>query len=213
MIILNPEEKILKILKESKWGLTVSEIAEKAHMSRLTATKYLETLKAKGLIIEKKVGAYRLWFRKDFVRDKSLFSKKLACALAKAFILVFDTKAEEVARKIGIALVDILEDDDFVLGEEGLEALTTNPYELIASILENISEGIKADGIELSDGRGVLRITGDLCEDEDVVKVLGILLLGAVEGILKNVIGLENPKIKIQVNKRVDGYEIILEVS
>ena len=212
MIILDPEEKILRVLRDAKWGLTVSDIAKKVKMSRLTTTKYLEALKAKGLVIEKKIGAYRLWFVKESIPDKSLISKKLACALAKAFIIVFDKDVENIARRIGIALVDQLEEEDIFIDARGLEAFAENTYELIASILEMLSEGIKAEGIELSGGRGILRITGELCTDEEVVRVLGILLMGAVEGILKNVLGIENPNLRLQVNKKSIGYELILEV-
>lgn len=212
MIILDPEEKILRVLRDAKWGLTVSDIAKKVKMSRLTTTKYLEALKAKDLVIEKKIGAYRLWFVKESIPDKSLISKKLACALAKAFIIVFDKDVENIARRIGIALVDQLEEEDIFIDARGLEAFAENTYELIASILEMLSEGIKAEGIELSGGRGILRITGELCTDEEVVRVLGILLMGAVEGILKNVLGIENPNLRLQVNKKSIGYELILEV-
>ncbi len=209
---MDPEEKILRVLRDAKWGLTVSDIAKKVKMSRLTTTKYLEALKAKGLVIEKKIGAYRLWFVKESIPDKSLISKKLACALAKAFIIVFDKDVENIARRIGIALVDQLEEEDIFIDARGLEAFAENTYELIASILEMLSEGIKAEGIELSGGRGILRITGELCTDEEVVRVLGILLMGAVEGILKNVLGIENPNLRLQVNKKSIGYELILEV-
>jgi len=213
IVLSNIEEKILRVLKDSKWGLTASEIAEKAKISRLTATKYLETLKAKGLIVEKKVGAYRVWFLKEISeREKSLISRKLACALAKSFIEVFGDDVKRIAREIGNVLVNQLSEEDILPTNETEKLFFYNPYQLIASLLESLSEGIKAEGIELSGGRGVLRITGDLCEDREVVEVLALLLMGAVEGLVRSVTGKE-PKINLRVSEGPLGYEIILEIG
>ena len=214
MIFLSSiEEKILSVLRDSKWGLTASEIAEKAKISRLTATKYLEALKAKGLIVEKKVGAYRVWFLKELSeREKSLISRKLACALAQSFIEAFGDDVKKIARKIGNVLVNQLSEEDFFTINEAEKIMFYNPYQLVASILESLSEGIKAEGIELSGGRGVLRITGELCEDREVVEVLALLLMGAVEGLVKSVTG-EEPKISLRVSEGRFGYEIILEIG
>lgn len=209
---MNIEEKILRVLKESSWGLTASEIAEKAGISRLTASKYLEMLKAKDVIIEKKVGAYRLWFLKETIKaERSLISRRLACALAKAFVITFENNASTVAKKIGEALVQ-----EFNRGgvfPNNIELIGDNPFEMVASLLELLSEGIRAEGIELSDGRGILRITGELCEDLQVVTILGVLLSGAVETLLKDTFGLERVNINLQTRKKGENYEIIIEVN
>lgn len=211
---MNIEERIIKVLKDSGWGLTSSEIAERANISRLTASKYLEALKERGVVIEKKVGAYRLWFLKEFIKaEKSLISKKLACALAQAFVDVFKESAADIATKIGKSLVNQIRSSEEFKGFFTIQTINQNPYEIIASILELLSEGIRAEGIELSEGRGVLKIIGEMCEEQEVVEVLGNILKGAVEGILKEMFNKEYKSVYLSISKKVDIYEIIIEVQ
>ncbi|MGQ4892358.1 MAG: HTH domain-containing protein [Candidatus Njordarchaeia archaeon] len=211
---MNIENRILKVLKDASWGLTVSEIAERAKISRLTASKYLEALKAKDIVIEKKVGAYRLWFLKETMKaERSIISRRLACALAKAFVVTFKDDAERVAKRIGRELVNEFLRGGVLPKNSGIDAIRENPFEMIASLLELLSEGIRAEGIELEDGRGILRITGELCEDLEVVRILGVLLSGAVEGLFKNSFGPKKLNIKIRARKKGEIYEIIIEVK
>lgn len=46
------EKAILKVIYDSRRTMTIREIAKKAHMSWVTAKKYLKRLKARGYLIE-----------------------------------------------------------------------------------------------------------------------------------------------------------------
>lgn len=53
--------QILKVLKTSPAGLQMEEIADKLGLTRHTIAKYLEILRAEGLIHFKKIGRSKLW--------------------------------------------------------------------------------------------------------------------------------------------------------
>ena len=55
------EEIILNILRQSDTSLTILEIAEKARVHRITASKYLAVLEAKGHVKRRDVGKAKLY--------------------------------------------------------------------------------------------------------------------------------------------------------
>ncbi len=55
------QEQILKMLKTSKSGLQMEEVAEHIGLSRHTVAKYLEVLRAEGKIHYSKFGRTKLW--------------------------------------------------------------------------------------------------------------------------------------------------------
>lgn len=56
------ENLILDFLKKQPMGATVTDIANKLNMSRTTTVKYLEVMRATGLLDYKEVGMAKLWF-------------------------------------------------------------------------------------------------------------------------------------------------------
>lgn len=56
------ENLILDFLKKQPMGATVTDIAHKLDMSRTTTVKYLEVMRATGLLDYKEVGMAKLWF-------------------------------------------------------------------------------------------------------------------------------------------------------
>jgi DNA-binding MarR family transcriptional regulator len=61
---MNPsllEEIILGALRQSDYSLTIMEIAERAGMHRVTASKYLAGLEAKGRVERRNVGRAKLY--------------------------------------------------------------------------------------------------------------------------------------------------------
>jgi len=73
------KEIILKILKDNPEGLTIQSVSKLGKMSRITATIYLHELLGEKRIVERKVGAYRMFFPKDRflepVKKKEVFEK------------------------------------------------------------------------------------------------------------------------------------------
>ncbi len=56
------EEKIIQFLRQNPHGATGSEIAKHLGMNRVTVAKYLEVLRAEGLIDYKQVGRTKIWY-------------------------------------------------------------------------------------------------------------------------------------------------------
>ncbi len=56
------EKELLDVVKQRK--LTTSEIVARVNMSKVTALKYLECLKEKGLVDYEEIGTAKIWFLK-----------------------------------------------------------------------------------------------------------------------------------------------------
>lgn len=56
------ERLVLDYLKKQPMGATVTDIADKLGMSRTTTVKYLEVMRATGLLDYKEVGMAKLWY-------------------------------------------------------------------------------------------------------------------------------------------------------
>jgi len=56
------KEKIVNHLKSSRFGASSSEISKAIHHNRITVTKYLEIMKAEGLINYEDVAQAKLWY-------------------------------------------------------------------------------------------------------------------------------------------------------
>ncbi len=56
------ENIILDVLKKSDISLTINEVAEKTNLHRITASKYLAVLEAKGMIKCRSVGKAKLYY-------------------------------------------------------------------------------------------------------------------------------------------------------
>jgi len=61
----NEKEIILELLGREKGGLTIQDISRLGKMSRFTATIYIHELLGEGKIVERKIGAYRLFKLKE----------------------------------------------------------------------------------------------------------------------------------------------------
>ncbi len=59
------KEIILELLSKEKGGLTIQEISRLGKMSRFTATIYIHELLGEGKVVERKIGAYRLFKLKE----------------------------------------------------------------------------------------------------------------------------------------------------
>jgi predicted transcriptional regulator len=70
---------IFEILKRNPDGLTIQEVSKLGKMSRITATIYLHELLGEGKVVERKIGAYRLFYLHEkyleTVKEKELIEK------------------------------------------------------------------------------------------------------------------------------------------
>lgn len=58
----NLEEEILNYLKNAKVGATASELSRQLDINRMTAVKYLEVMRATGLVNYKNVGMAKVYY-------------------------------------------------------------------------------------------------------------------------------------------------------
>ena len=56
------EVRIIELLQQSPSGLTITDIHNGINASRITVSKYISVLEAKGKVFSKKIGAYKLYF-------------------------------------------------------------------------------------------------------------------------------------------------------
>ncbi len=96
------EKKILKVLEESRDGLTTVSIAEKANISKTTALKYLASLKAAGKIDYIEVGPAKLWR----VTPTQEIGLKRASTSKKRKVRLILEEFKEIAGLLGSAVVD-----------------------------------------------------------------------------------------------------------
>ncbi len=208
---LSIEEKIINILKKYQWGLTAKEISEKIGISRITVSKYLAQLKASGILSERKVGAYRVWYIKNLAeKARKILPKRIISSIGRAFLRVFGDQAYTIAENVGSAIIDEVYDLIAPLKESSEE----NVFTTVADLVSMLSEGVKAEAIKLRDGRGIFRVyVEDHVLDSDIIKLLASLFKGAIVGIFKRII-IKSVQCKEPIINQVrDGFEIILEVE
>ena len=207
------ERKIIEALKSAVVGLTTSDLATRLKVSRLTVMKYLQALKGRGIIIDKQVGAYKLWMLKENIEAKRrLISRKLACILAEVFIEIFGEKTEEIAFSVGKELAKkyiAKYPEDY----EILKEVETESFEKIATVIEFISEELTVEGFSLDEKRGVIRIRGVLCDDERVSNILLVLITGAIIGFLEFELGISMEVKNTRISKREKMLDVILELG
>ncbi|MHA1616834.1 MAG: HTH domain-containing protein [Candidatus Njordarchaeales archaeon] len=210
--IKNLEKAIIELLKKSTIGLTTSDIAEKLGVSRLTIMKYLQALKGRGLIIDRKVGAYKLWILKNTLeRKRRLISRRLACVLASVFAKIFTQDTETVAFNVGRNLAKEFirrYPEDYSL----IEKVPRSPFEKIALVIEFISEDLRAEGFEIEENRGIVRLKGLLCEDNVASNSLMNLIAGAIVGFLEVETGKDPKIVNTKVTKSNEEFEVLFEI-
>ncbi|MHC1632166.1 MAG: FaeA/PapI family transcriptional regulator [Methanotrichaceae archaeon] len=59
--MLSYEDRILKVIEDSKMGLTTVDVAKHAGVSKTTAIKYLSVLKSEGMCEFVEIGPSKLW--------------------------------------------------------------------------------------------------------------------------------------------------------
>jgi len=58
------ELKIVRLLEKKRDGLTINEVAELLGINRITASKYLAILEAKGRLVVRPIGKAKLYYSK-----------------------------------------------------------------------------------------------------------------------------------------------------
>ncbi|HEY0089076.1 MAG TPA: helix-turn-helix domain-containing protein [Candidatus Lokiarchaeia archaeon] len=129
------EQKILDLLSESLFGLTITAISDGVSISRNTAYRYLGILEAKGKVYNKKVGTYNLYFAKKrsmLYKDGIInFVKGLMNSLKKKF-----PNKEQLFKEIGKEIAESIDIPFTQKGREQLEELKNFPDDKILESIE-----------------------------------------------------------------------------
>ncbi|MFQ5891311.1 MAG: MarR family transcriptional regulator [Candidatus Methanofastidiosia archaeon] len=86
------EMQILDYLKKQEMGATVTDIASELGMSRTTTVKYLEVMRATGLLDYKEVGMAKLWY----VSTKLSYAQHVLLVRTKQLVEAIETPDEHL---------------------------------------------------------------------------------------------------------------------
>jgi predicted ArsR family transcriptional regulator len=86
------EKKLLDFLSESGEGMHIDGIAKNLGMSRVTASKHLATLEARGLVNCETIGVSKVYKRK---RDERIIGEETRAALAKEIDALIEERLRE----------------------------------------------------------------------------------------------------------------------
>jgi len=202
---LTIENEILRLLRSHPLGLTTKEIAEKLNVSRNTIAKYVEKLKEKGILAEKRVGAYRLWLLSEYYQRSKLFSRRILIALSQALLRLLGEEAYKLAQTVGRIMAEDLYPE--------LEIDPDDPFESIADILSNLAEGVRSESIKINEQRGLLVVRiNDPTLPEEFLNLLSNILKGSIEEIIEKRYG-EKYSVSLSTNKKPDSFEIVMEIQ
>lgn len=151
------EKELLGVVKEG--GLTTSEIVSKVNMSKVTALKYLESLREKDLVDYEEIGPSKVWFLK---KEKKKIEKKI-----KVLVVDDDSNVINIIRdSLEPGLYEVLEG---VNGKEALGMVFAESPDII--VLDIMMPGM--DGY---------RVCEEL-KEHDSTKKVPIIILSAKTGV------------------------------
>ncbi|TFF99986.1 MAG: HTH domain-containing protein [Promethearchaeota archaeon] len=183
-------EKILEVLEGNLFGLTITDIAKEAGVSRNTVYRYIGILKGQGEIYEKKVGSYTLYYRagKRILSQEKLLSffKGLLANIKKVY-----PNQEHVFQLIGRNMADSIQIVSKKESEEIKQKLTyMNEQEILQSIgdylpyFNILHDTIRISKIEFDDRNKRALITffnSELLESTDDYIYYFYVLIGIIE--------------------------------
>jgi DNA-binding IclR family transcriptional regulator len=71
-LVVSIEKMVFDVLKKSDISLTINEVAERANLHRITASKYLAVLEAKGLLKCRNVGKAKLYYVNNEISERRI---------------------------------------------------------------------------------------------------------------------------------------------
>ena len=168
-------------------------------------------MKAEGILGQRRVGAYRVWYIREIAEEtKKILPKRIISSLGRAFLKVFGDNAYEIAKKVGYAIID--EVYDLLTFEE--PPSEENIFSTVAELVSMISEGISAEGIKLREGRGIFRVVvEDHFLDPDIIKLIAHLFSGTIAGIFEKILSRKILVLDPIISNKNSSFEIIVEVK
>ena len=221
----NYKIRILKLLEETPFGLTIKEISDETGFHRNTVSKYVEILEGTDLIAKKQISAAKVFFSKKrkYLRRKLVSS--FIQALLHALKIEFpekEKKFKEVGRKvlkyfqfpIGNAYIKEFEKYRGISDNQAHLKLLKNFYNAFDFFQEDLDISI----VELQKNKIVYRFkNSEYLETSDDFIYFYYIACGIIEGIyLQNLninvkCNVEN--IHISNNKEESFIDISLEIK
>jgi transcriptional regulator with XRE-family HTH domain len=146
---------IMETLKQSRFGLTILEIAEKTNYSRNTIAKYLEVMEAKSEIFFRQIGVYRIWFsldgiEKEFRKGQEKYNEYFLLSLSNV-LKITQKQAKEIGKEIAKKMVE----------ETHIEIPKIETFQDLLEgiiILLELGDQIKTEIIEVKTNEAILRM-------------------------------------------------------
>lgn len=189
------QSKIVTFLENEKYGASISEIARSINVSRITLSKYLETMHVQGLVNYKPIGMAKLWRLGSGNANSKLLEEMLFHVLPEKFKEIDEDNAYalnvETTKRL---LVNALDNDDSV--QEALDSKETFIDKMLycytyAGLPDSVFE---YEIVSESDDKIKLKVTK--CPHIKFTKN-NVLACSACEGvkrgILESIFGLSNP--------------------
>ena len=109
------KSEIITFLENEKYGASISEIARSINVSRITLSKYLETMRAQGLVNFKSIGMAKLWRLGSGSANSKLLEEMLFHVLPEKFKEIDEDNAYELnVNTTKELLINTLNDADSV---------------------------------------------------------------------------------------------------
>ncbi|MHA1647562.1 MAG: HTH domain-containing protein [Promethearchaeota archaeon] len=78
MVKISLQDDILNLLKDAKFGLSVSKLAQQLNASRTTISKYLKILEEERKVSVQDIGQYKLWYQTEKYHQNKLRREALS---------------------------------------------------------------------------------------------------------------------------------------
>lgn len=183
-------KRVLNVLEGNLFGLTITDIAKKAGVSRNTVYRYIGILRGEGEIYEKKVGSYTLYYRagkRILSQDKLLsFFKGLLANIKKIY-----PNQEHIFQLIGRNMADSISIPSTKEGKKIKEKLKKmNEQEIIESVgdylpyFNILHDTIRISKIEFDEQKNRALITffnSELLQSTDDYIYYFYVLIGIIE--------------------------------
>jgi len=184
------KKKILDVLEGNLFGLTITDIAKGAGVSRNTVYRYIGMLKGQGEIYEKKIGSYTLYYR----AGKRILSQEKLLSFFKGFLAnikrVYPNQ-EHVFQTIGRNMADSIPIPSKKEGKKIKEKLEQmNEQEILKSIgdylpyFNILHDTIRIQKIEFDEKENRALITffnSELLDNTDEYIYYFYVLMGVME--------------------------------
>ena len=216
-------EKILTILQESVWGMTIEEIAEKTGHHRNTIAKYMPILEENRLVVSRTIGKYTFWLlRAAFEYRKSNIATEFFRKLAR-IVEEYVDKNEiltpfRLGELLGYELTNLENNEcpsEKMLSIEEIESKTNEFLGIfLPTILPRIS--FRINEISLDEPRFTISVANCPCQGNPRYKSSCIFIMGYIKGVVEKV-GFTVVDIN-EVSCQIDGfpactYEVTLDKS